>query len=1408
MSTIERVAGIITDHSKVVILVMLLLTAAVGWGAQEVEQSSNLAQFESETDATATSDYIAANFTPGDGDTTSVQIIVRARGNGNVLSKESLIASLEFQRDLQSRTKISGTLVDENPTIGVANIVAQTAIVSERMGELERRGAELEARNQSLQEAYQQLQANRTQLEEASAQLETDFARLQANQSALANRTDRLNATAESLATELLTIKALQAEYDSLNASLAQGAVSQAEYDQRAAGIEDRITQAKANASTLSEIDATEAATFNATAAQVRSLQHQLHELNVSLANGEITQAEYETQASDIASNLDAAIRGGSQGLLQEEYAAVEARAAELKQRAQELQERQATLQQRGEALEQRGQELQERQEKLLADFEAFQADLEALQQSPPSPSIAEQIEIIRAMNQSALEAHVSALLRPDSSLPGGERALELMPTNYEPGSTSADARVLVVTQNVGASSAVRAPGAYSDEIDRSMTDSLTIVAPLALLFVLVTLLIAYRDLLDILLGILGIALVLVWAFGIMGWMDITFNQIMIAVPVLLIGLSIDYAIHIFMRHREERTTDVSGEKTPRGSMKIALAGVGVALVYVTATTVIGFLSNLVSPVPPIQDFGVVSAAGITAALLVFGLLIPALKVEFDSLLEGWGLDRKKRAFGTGGGRFSKAISLGSTAAKRIPVVVVLLALVLSAGAGYYGSQVDTTFEQEDFLADDPPEWMMELPEPFTPGEYTTKQNLDYVYSNFQTPDQQGEILIEAGRNGDVTSPDVLAKIDEVSTTAKDKRAVYKGPGGEPDVLSPLTVMHDVAATNATFDETFQTADTDDDGVPEENVTAVYDALYDVAPDRAVTVIQREDGEYVALRMQIAVKGSATPDRITNQMESLAGIVDGTANVRATATGDPIVNKVIQDQLLDTVMESLGVTLVAVFAFLMIAYRIRTGSATLAFVTLLPVVLAVGWILGTMYLLSIPFNVVTGTITSLTIGLGVAYTIHLSERYTFELDRHDSVAEAMDTSTVGTGGALLGSAATTAGGFGVLAFSILPVLQQFGIITAITIIYACFGAVFILPSLLVVWTRYLGPDVPLRADEGPLGDEDEEDEEGEEGKEGDEGDEEEESDEEGDELEDDGEAVEPDAEPIVSETGEEATREPSEESGEPSEESGEPSEESSEPSEEESTTPTTDTGAESSPGGDEADASAATTMAEFDSSPDDRDDVILASGATVAGRPESAEEPSIAVERSIAPVEAEPGESVTVVIVAPERTERVVLRETVPGVRGGVESFDPEPTLRTKDGRTIYVVWDPETETSVGMTYTTTVPEDAEPGEVLEFEGVLEHAGGEIPVEGDRAVTVVDDRLTEFLEDGTVTEEGLDDASKAVAAGDLPAGAFEMLYRRWLAANDEPGEAEAADESVAADEGDRRPSSDDRDRGE
>ncbi|MEF8976672.1 MAG: MMPL family transporter, partial [Halapricum sp.] len=705
-------------------------------------------------------------------------------------------------------------------------------------------------------------------------------------------------------------------------------------------------------------------------------------------------------------------------------------------------------------------------------------------------PSLAEQREQLESMNQSQIDAAIRQLFASDS--PFGDQANRLMPTYYAPGDTSANATMMIVIQTTEGQMAtgganerltnsqlaletvvkdvttenddaiVFGAGKITDEINRSMSDSLAIVGPLALLFVVLALAIAYRDVIDIVLGIVGIGAVLAITFGFMGWAGIAFNQMFVAVPVLLIGLSIDYAIHTFMRHREERHNDHT-DSTVRGGMRVGLAGVGVALVWVTATTAIGFLSNLISPVPPIQEFGVVSAAGITAALLVFGVLVPALKIEIDEFLEARGIDRKKTAFGTGGGRFSDALGAGETMARKAPYVVILVAVLISAVGAYGGSQVDTSFNQEDFLAEDPPDWTKDLPEPFKPGEYSAKANLEYVNQNFLREDAQAQILIE----GPVATSEGMSELQEARAAAGNDSvapSVQVLSDGNPEIRSPLSVMESVAANNETFNTTYHAADTNGDGVPDQDIEAVYDALFATAPQEAAGVIHRtDDGSYEAVRLVISMEGGASGDEVTSQMRDVAATVDG-EGLTATATGQTVLFKIVQDQLLDTVIESLLITLVAVFAFLMFTYRITEGSATLGAVTLLPVVLSVTWILGTMYLFGIPFNILTGMITSLTVGLGVAYSIHLSERYNQELDRADTMWDAMRTAVTGTGGALLGSAATTVGGFGVLAFAILPPLQQFGIITGMTIIYAFLASVLVLPSLLVVWTKYLDPN--------------------------------------------------------------------------------------------------------------------------------------------------------------------------------------------------------------------------------------------------------------------------------------------------------------------------------------------------------
>ncbi|ELY96587.1 hypothetical protein C482_15713 [Natrialba chahannaoensis JCM 10990] len=1046
MSAPERAADLLTSHSRLVLVVLLVLTALVGAGVPMVDDDSSLDQFETDSPEAEALEDIDERFVAEDHeDTTSIQLIHRGdSGDGdsgtdttttedNVLSQDSLVESLEFQQEIRANESINSTLAhdaESDAITGVENIVALTAITTEQIADLEERGAELEQREGELEETSAQLEAGIDDAREIQREYEQ-----------------------------------LNAAYDESDPAYQEGAAElESEYD----ALLDEVTAA---------LDDEQADEYEEFADQARLLESQLFQIEQQAENPEEVPDYQEATA-----NLEDVYAGATMGVLEDEY----------------------------EQLEADGDELAEEQDEL--------------ETGEPDPTLDEQIEALEELDDDEYAEILTDTLSDDDENDGA--ALAFMPSDYEPGTAEADARMTILTQEatgdieMGAGDdavidaqldlrelageheheyVVFGVGIITDEIDRSMGDSLSLVGPIALTFVVAALIIAYRDPLDIVLGVVGISTVLLWTFGFMGWAGIAFNQMMIAVPVLLIGLSIDYAIHVFMRHREQReaarsdgTDQEAGEPdTVRGSMSIALAGVGVALVWVTATTAIGFLANLVSPIGPIQEFGIVSAVGIVATLIVFGGLIPAAKVELDSALESRGYDRHRRAFGTGGGRFSSVLTIGSTAARRVPLVVLVAVLLLTAGGVYGASQVDTSFDEEEFLAESPPAWTENLPGGMSPGEYQAGDDLDFVNENFQREDTQAQILVD----GDVTDTETLERLDAAEEEAAESPVTYTLATGEADIEGPLSVMEDTAAQNESFNETYTAADTTGDGIPDEDIPALYDELFEANDAGASEVIhQTDDGEYESVRLIVSIQGDADFGDAAEEMRAIAAGIDSEGvgdertvetevgdgsnvdtddelAVSAIATGDPIVNHLIEQDLLDTVLQSLLITLVAVFTFLSVAYWLTGNSASLGAVTLLPVAFAVSWILGTMYLIGMPFNVLTGMITSLTIGLGVAYSIHISSRYMLELERQGNVWAAMHTTVTGTGGALLGSAVTTVGGFGTLVFAILPVLRQFGIITGLTITYAFLASVVVLPTLLALWTRYFGPDVSFDIDQ-------------------------------------------------------------------------------------------------------------------------------------------------------------------------------------------------------------------------------------------------------------------------------------------------------------------------------------------------
>ncbi len=186
----------------------------------------------------------------------------------------------------------------------------------------------------------------------------------------------------------------------------------------------------------------------------------------------------------------------------------------------------------------------------------------------------------------------------------------------------------------------------------------------------------------------------------------------------------------------------------------------------------------------------------------------------------------------------------------------------------------------------------------------------------------------------------------------------------------------------------------------------------------------------------------------------------GAAGLTSITTSQNIITGTIVDSLSSSQVISLVITLIVATIVLMISFGIENRRPFLGVLTMIPVALVVLWTFGLMYLSGIPFGPVTATLTGLAVGIGVPYTIHMARRFEEDRATFATVEEAIRATTRNTGGALAGSAFTTAAGFGVLITSSLTPFQQMGQVTAYAIVLSLLGAVLVLPSLLVLWERW------------------------------------------------------------------------------------------------------------------------------------------------------------------------------------------------------------------------------------------------------------------------------------------------------------------------------------------------------------
>ncbi len=560
-----------------------------------------------------------------------------------------------------------------------------------------------------------------------------------------------------------------------------------------------------------------------------------------------------------------------------------------------------------------------------------------------------------------------------------------------------------------------------STELDRVMDEDLQILVPAAAIWIIVILALAFRRPSDVVLPFAVIGIGMIWVLGIMGHFNLMFSTVAVAIVPLLMGISIDYALHMTYRYREERSRGSSVERSATKSVM----NTGVAVALTAGTTIIGFGSWLTSDLSPLRTFGFLCMLGILFTFILVVTLLLAFWVLRDrrkgkkKVVKRWGRKGSKK-----NSSLDRTLAATAVAAERHPGKVMVTAGIITVIAIAFATQTTTAISFEEFV----------------PSEAETIETSERIGGYFPGQDPSGAAIVLV--KGDITHPALLATMIQLEQqTLSDPRNVR---GDDNLVVSSYSIADLVLMTNG-------------GSLPEnsDGTRSILEILRQQMPERTDSLITPDNQEAVILFM-----GHAETDVELKQIADLVRKnVDEVASSAQAEFAVGGMSPVAADLLAKIPQSALQTTLIA-FILIALVLCIIFRSPKLGLIGMVPIVFALIWEFGVLYVFDIPLNVVTVLISALLIGIGIDFSIHLAYRYKEEWrDNRRGPEESIRTSMSHVGRAILAAATTTCGAFGILMLSRMLAMGTFGGIMALVILLCVLAALFVMPTLLVTYAR-------------------------------------------------------------------------------------------------------------------------------------------------------------------------------------------------------------------------------------------------------------------------------------------------------------------------------------------------------------
>ena len=510
-------------------------------------------------------------------------------------------------------------------------------------------------------------------------------------------------------------------------------------------------------------------------------------------------------------------------------------------------------------------------------------------------------------------------------------------------------------------------------------------------------------------------------------------------VPIIVISLTVDYAIQAVSHYREQRA---EGKPVNR-AVRTGLRNVSVPLALAAVTTVASFLSTLFSPIDVVGDFGVVAGMGVGLSLIVMLTLVPAGRTIIDRRREARGTLKPPRPVSEALPGIERAArALGAGVARR-PTPYIAGVVLVTIALGFAATGLHSEFSIRDVL----------------PRNGTVLADMETLEAAVGGSTEIASAIVK----GEATETRTLLNVRDISDAFADEQRRPRAAAG-PMEASYESLVRDW---------------TDDSGQPGDKYDPELAALFHEAsagvqvdqvlmqefldklgardPGLARVLVNDPDGtDTMLLQFPVFTEDQAATAAIQEEIDAVWFGEDDDI----TAVSGSLVALTVTDQITERQTEAISTTIAVALSILIVFFWITLRRPVLGIIAVAPIVLVLIWVLGTMALLGIPYTLITSIITALSIGIGVDYTIHMIHRYREEFSGLRNPERAATRTLATTGSALLGSALTTALGFGVLIASPTTGSQQFGITAAITIAYSLIVSILVVPPAMTVWGAY------------------------------------------------------------------------------------------------------------------------------------------------------------------------------------------------------------------------------------------------------------------------------------------------------------------------------------------------------------